>query len=513
MADAAGEAAESVKSVVEEPSEYELVLGDTEVQDTELLTETATIRQILYWIDFRSADSRELLCEQSLGTMNDMFTLTEKDVTSIASDWDNRTAAAGCFNIGTRRLKALRAVVHWVQDFRRASGTSLIVGLNEISFKQQLTRALDQAVIRTSLKDQTTTTLSEASPGPLDNERKWKQWEEKFVNFTQTHMGSNGIPLSYVIRENDEPLVDEEYTNFVTQTIYCAPLEGEYYTADRMAVFNMIVSFTTGQPSGDWIKGTLRYSDGRRSMKALRNHFSGEGNASRRIAEADRLKDSLHYKNERAMNFETFLTQCQKMYNIYEKQDEPMAEDAKLRFLFQRIQHPDLKHAIEALKVRLATETLSYTQAANHLSTAVSELPEYLSKNRSISSAKTSDPGNNDNKRSDIYNDNGSIITGHIPNWRNLSQADRNKVFAERERLGISKRKNGSDQSKSNNVNAANDNRIKQITEQNKKYKRQIKALKRSKTPNNKNDANSDNDNADAGDQFGGKNSKKKAKN
>ena len=46
-----------------------------------------------------------------------------------------------------------------------------------------------------------------------------------------------------------------------------------------------------------------------------------------------------------------------------------------------------------------------------------------------------------------------------------------------------------------------------------KKYKRQIKALKRSKTPNNKNDANSDDDNADAGDQFGGKNSKKKAKN
>ena len=142
----------------------------------------------------------------------------------------------------------------------------------------------------------------------------------------------------------------------------------------------------------------------------------------------------------------------------------------------------------------------------------MSELPEYLSKNMSISSANTSDPGNNDNMKSDIYNDNGSIITGHIPNWRNLSQADRNKVFAERERLGISKRKNGSDKSKSGNVNAANANRIKQITEQNRKYKRQIKALKRTKTPNDKNDATSDDDNTDAGDQFGGRNSNKKAK-
>ena len=410
------------------------------------------------------------------------------------------------------RLKALHAVVHWVQDFRRVSGTPSIVGLNEISFKQQLTRALDRSVIRKSLKDQTATTSSEASPGPLDSERKWKQWEEKFINYTRTHLGSNGIPLSYVIREKDEPQVDEEYTDFVTQTIYCAPLEGEYYTADRMTVFNMIVSFTTGQPSGDWIKGTIRYSDGRRSMKALRNHFSGEGNASRNIAEADRLKDSLHYKNERAMNFENFLTQCQKMYNIFEKEGEPMAEDAKLRFLFKRIQHPELKNAIEALKVRLATETLSYTQAANHLSTAVSELPEYLSKNRAISSANTSNPNNNDNKKSAIHKEDGSIITGHIPNWRNLSQADRNKVFAERERLGISKRKNGTDRSTPGNANAANANRIKQITEQNKKYKRQIKALRRTSTSSDKNDTTSDDDNTDAGDQFGGKNSKKRAK-
>ncbi len=78
--------------------------------------------------------------------------------------------------------------------------------------------------------------------------------------------------------------------------------------ADRLAVFNMITSFTTGQPSHDWIKSTIRYSDGHRSMKSLRDHFEGEGNASRNKNEADRLKDTLHYKNERSMTFENFLT-------------------------------------------------------------------------------------------------------------------------------------------------------------------------------------------------------------
>ena len=48
----------SVKPVAEEPSEYELVLWDTVVQDSELLTETATIRQILHWIGFRAKANR-----------------------------------------------------------------------------------------------------------------------------------------------------------------------------------------------------------------------------------------------------------------------------------------------------------------------------------------------------------------------------------------------------------------------------------------------------------------------
>ena len=67
-------------------------------------------------------------------------------------------------------------------------------------------------------------------------------------------------------------------------------------------------------------------------MAALSDHFSCEGNATRRIAEADRLKDTLHYKNERPLPFETFLTKCQKMYNIYAQHGKNITEDAKIRF-------------------------------------------------------------------------------------------------------------------------------------------------------------------------------------
>ena len=119
--------------------------------------------------------------------------------------------------------------------------------------------------------------------------------------------------------------------------IACAPLNSIGFQADDKAVQQSLISFTTGQTSEDWIKPVLKFKSGRKSMQALRDHFSGEGNVTRRIAEADRFKETLHYKNERSLTFETFLTKCQKMYNIYAQHDKIMIEDAKICFLFNNL--------------------------------------------------------------------------------------------------------------------------------------------------------------------------------
>ena len=134
------------------------------------------------------------------------------------------------------------------------------------------------------------------------------------------------------------------------------PLTGVAYEADRSRVHQSLVSFTTGQPSEHWIKSVNGYNGGRRSMTALKNHFSGKGNAKRRIAEADCFKETLHYKNERSLPFKAFLTKCETMYNIYAQHKEEMTKDAKIRFLFKKIQHTGLSSAIEAMKAKITTE-------------------------------------------------------------------------------------------------------------------------------------------------------------
>ena len=485
---------------------YEPVDGDVNALPN--LSEENTIAQILFWIGFTVRNQRNNIITDSFGAYGDIKMLNEKDISSMSVDWASRTQQNGRIHFGIRRTKLLKALVHWVQDFYRISSIPSIEHMNKDKFLSELHRAIHRAEIRHNMKDASTN--DESSPGMLENERQWKQWEEKFVNHLRCQIGSNGVPLSYVIRENDEPNNDGDFPDFITQTIECAPLDGEYFKADRLTVFNLIVSFTTGQPSGDWIKSTIRSSNGRKSMKALRSHFAGEGNATRNLSTADRLKESLHYRSERSMTFETFLNQCQKMYTIYDKEGDPMSDEAKVRFLFKRIQHSSLRSSIEALKAQMTSGVhINYTMAANHLTTAVSELPEFISKNnRSISAVGST---NSNGSSSDIYNSDGSIITGHIPTWRTLSQADRDIVKAERNRLGTKKGK----KNKSSNNNDSN--RMKQLSDHNKKLKRQIKALQRKGSSSGDcgtadDTTMSDNDETDAGDQFGGKLSKKKQK-
>ena len=117
----------------------------------------------------------------------------------------------------------------------------------------------------------------------------------------------------------------------------------------------------------------MKDSDGRQSMEALCRHFAGEGNATRNLAEDKIFNKLLHFKSERAMSFEIFLTQYQKMFNIYEKEEEEMSEEAKVQFPFRKVHHTGLRSSIDALKASQTTGTnISYAMAAKHLSTTTS---------------------------------------------------------------------------------------------------------------------------------------------
>jgi hypothetical protein len=112
-------------------------------------------------------------------------------------------------------------------------------------------------------------------------------------------------------------------------------------------------------------------------MTALRRHYAGEGNSTRRIADAKRIQSTLHYKSERALPFSTFLDNLQKMFSIYKKEKEELTERAKVDELLSKCQHPGLTAAIAQLRYQANTVGVTFTVAANHLSAALSQTPDY----------------------------------------------------------------------------------------------------------------------------------------
>ncbi len=220
-----------IQPAVAEPLGYQqLVLGDNIIDNG--ISEEVSLLQVLHWIGFRTAEQRNsIVVADSFTSWEDLKMLTEKDASAMTISFATCSQANSHIIFGTTtRTKYIKALIHWVQDFYRISGVPTIVGLHERTFKQQLQHALTRAKARKNLIDQTSSVADAASPGPLEKESQWKEWEEKFTNYAKAHIRSTtGIPFSYIIRENDNPDLTSDYPDWISKTIACAPLEGEEY--------------------------------------------------------------------------------------------------------------------------------------------------------------------------------------------------------------------------------------------------------------------------------------------
>ena len=79
------------------------------------------------------------------------------------------------------------------------------------------------------------------------------------------------------------------------------------------------------------------------------------------------------------MNFQTWQAKVQHMFNLFEQEGEPYSEVMKIRFLLERISHPELKAAIAGLKVRQSMQNdLNFTAAENHLGAELSSTSDFV---------------------------------------------------------------------------------------------------------------------------------------
>ena len=143
----------------------------------------------------------------------------DKDVMVMASNFRCCTQNNGWMNFGTHRIKSIQVMIHWVQEWLLPHFWEAYNSWIEWTFIQgKIGEGTGQGWIRKTLDGKSSTASKAANPGPL-TEKLWKEWEEKFVDYARYQMGTNGIPLSYMIRENDDSDSNGDHPDFVSKMI------------------------------------------------------------------------------------------------------------------------------------------------------------------------------------------------------------------------------------------------------------------------------------------------------
>jgi hypothetical protein len=237
-------------------------------------------------------------------------------------------------------------------------------------------------------------------------------------------------------------------------------------------------------------------------MLALRNHFKGHGNKAKLKAEAVALKNTLHYKNEKALTFDTYLQRVQKMIHLFEQAEEPMTTSSQLDFMLDNILDESLSSTVSAVKSAIAVKPTSFnlTSAYNHISAEVKKIN--VPAKRGISGTSTTEGSR------DVTN---KVKTDTLPpeQWHALSFKEK-RAIEEARRAKDGGRGRGNN--RKNNNNGRKDykrleRQVKSLKKQRNKDKRKISSLTKEKGDDDGSNSSDSDESSAAGTKFGGRES------
>ena len=86
-----------------------------------------------------------------------------------------------------------------------------------------------------------------AKPDKLIETTKWIDWYPTFLNFLRAVHGVNGVPLSYVVRNNAVAAVVEDPTlDYLENFVQMCHLKGDSYDMNNLEVHTYIIHFVSG---------------------------------------------------------------------------------------------------------------------------------------------------------------------------------------------------------------------------------------------------------------------------
>ncbi len=170
-------------------------------------------------------------------------------------------------------------------------------------------------------QDEETSTIVKP-PAEFKIGSKSKPFKEGTIAYLNSVMGTHGIPLAYIICEQEQAIPNMIYQS---DHNHLTPLNGVEFGQDNDKVFDLLQSWTLNGPVWTWVQAYNSTQNGHASWQALVAHYEGD-------AQCDRVKDpsiasAKYYGECKKFIFETYVTIHQDAHAELEQNGEVISEE------------------------------------------------------------------------------------------------------------------------------------------------------------------------------------------
>ena len=216
-------------------------------------------------------------------------------------------------------------LMDWVKDKNRLEEEALFpYGTTRHEFIHELEEATTRKKWRKEQNKVGESLITTSFQVQIEAAGKWDCWVVELEGNLKINLGAQGIPLSYPIRENNTH--DQiEVETWDKKSVLTVPLTGRLYNQDNLTVHNIILcNISDASYAFTYVKSYIKKDDGINDIKALLSKYENVAMQEQYLSKSKRTIDTIQYRDERAMTFETFVSKIVKSINELEKRGTGM---------------------------------------------------------------------------------------------------------------------------------------------------------------------------------------------
>ena len=308
--------------------------------------------------NLNTSPAQRIASEMFNDNFNSCLSMSDSDIRGYLKTFNELPQAQGQVRMMPGAQRNIRAFVQFISHRARQD-----LPLDEVVYDTTMqVEMFDMRRDHERFIDQSETLAKSAKPASFKTTSVWFDWSKLCVNYLRLIPGQNGVPLSYVVRDNEGPDRSEKPT-FLDVYEATAPLKGAAFNADTAEAFILIKALVTGNTEAETTVNIHENDrNGRAAFADLRIKYEGVGiHAVARTSAEDDI-NKMFYIGEKppSMTWDIFSS---RLVAAYKKIDDVeripagqhvYSDEAKLMKLMKAIKADFLEPVKSSINVAIA---------------------------------------------------------------------------------------------------------------------------------------------------------------